>query len=584
MVILTLTEKGGEPRQLSFEKNEVTVGRVQGNDVVLPKGNVSKRHCRIYIQDGHFSVEDLKSTNGTYVNGRKISEPTALTTADKVYVGDFVVRVDNATPAEVPTPPPPGNEAGSLSSALSRRPPPPPPRATGTMRTLTEDVEPPRRDSRSSSSMRLPPPPPPRRDSRSIPTLSEDEPPTPNVVPADIDLDDESLSVQPPRLNVPPLKPVMSPPPRRQEYELPIEPPELEPPTANRGRGVVTKAPPPASGSDYPGWLQHLLSGDGAASVYVAGPEAVEVEHEGRREPVTLSSSDAETLAENLRTLASRGTPRPAPDAAVVNVTLPDGARMVAVFPPAAAQVCAALHRSSGQQRTLADLASDGALSREMQQVLEACSSTRRNVIVSGDRRAAEVLLQALASTIERRFRVVVIADRVAAPGGGAAWIKLAAEPRSAEIMNAAIALRPDYLIVDVVAAGTAADLLQECAVGQEGVFAAVAARSANDALSRLQALAGTGMGGSNSVRDLLAGSFDIIVHASTMGDGTLRVLEIAEPRADLDGRVVAEPLLTWRADEGRNGGRFQTTNARSRLAATLAARGVEVPANVLQR
>ena len=47
-----------------------------------------------------------------------------------------------------------------------------------------------------------------------------------------------------------------------------------------------------------------------------------------------------------------------------------------------------------------------------MQQVLEACSSTRRNVIVSGDRRAAELLLQALANTIASRFRVVVIADR----------------------------------------------------------------------------------------------------------------------------------------------------------------------------
>jgi pilus assembly protein CpaF len=588
MVILTLTEKGGEPRQLSFEKNEVTVGRVQGNDVVLPKGNVSKRHCRIYIQDGHFSVEDLKSTNGTYVNGRKISEPTALTTADKVYVGDFVVRVDNAAQAEVPTPPPPGNEAGSLSSALSRRPPPPPPRTTGTMRTLVGDDEP-RRDSRSSSAMRLPPPPPPpRRDSRPIPALSDEEPPTPNVtVPADIDLDDESLSAQPPRLNLPPLKPVM-PPPRRTESEPALEMPDLEPPTANRGRGVVTKAPaappPRPAAGDYPGWLRELLSGDGAASVYVAGPEAIEVERDGRREPVTLSSSDAETLADNLRTLASHGTPRPSPDAPVVNVTLPDGARLVAVFPPGAAQVCAALHRSAGQQRSLEDLASEGALSKEMQQVLEACSSTRRNVIISGDRRAAEVVLQALANTIASRFRVVVIADRVASPGGGAAWIKLAAEPRSAEIMNAAIALRPDYLIVDVSAAGTAADLLQECAVGQEGVFAAVAARSANDALSRLQALAGSGMGGSTSVRDLLAGSFDLIVHASTMSDGTLRVLEIAEPRADTDGRVVAEPLLTWRADEGRNGGRFQTTNARSRLAATLAARGVEVPANVLQR
>jgi pilus assembly protein CpaF len=588
MVILTLTEKGGEPRQLSFEKNEVTVGRVQGNDVVLPKGNVSKRHCRIYIQDGHFSVEDLKSTNGTYVNGRKISEPTALTTADKVYVGDFVVRVDNATPAEIPTPPPPGNEAGSLSSALSRRPPPPPPRATGTMRTLVEDPEPPQRN-RSSSAMRLPPPPPPpRRDSRPIPPLHEEEPPTPNVtVPADIDLDDESLSSAPPRLNLPPLKPVMPVAARSHEPEELAEEPEAErePPTANRGRGVVSRSQPaPALTSDYPGWLRKLLDGEGTTAIYVSSPDAVEVEREGKREPVTLSSSESETLADNLRALAGRGTPRPAPDATVVNVTLADGARLVAVFPPAAAQVCAAIHRSAGPPRSLGDLASEGALSKEMQQVLEACSSTRRNVIVSGDRRAAELLLQAMANTIASRFRVVVMADRVAVPGGGAPWIKLTPEPRNPDIMTAAIALRPDYLLVDVVAASTAADLLQECAVGQEGVFAAVAARSASDAISRLQALAGSALGGGSSVRELLAGSFDLIVHASTMNDGTVRVTEIAEPRSDLEGRVVAEPLLTWRADDGRNGGRFQTTNAPSRLAATLAARGVDVPASVLQR
>jgi pilus assembly protein CpaF len=593
MVILTLTEKGGEPRQLSFEKNEVTVGRVQGNDVVLPKGNVSKRHCRIYIQDGHFSVEDLKSTNGTYVNGRKISEPTALTTADKVYVGDFVVRVDNATPAEVPTPPPPGNEAGSLSSALSRRPPPPPPRATGTMRTLVEDPEPPQR-SRSSSAMRLPPPPPPpRRDSRPIPPLHEDEPPTPNVtVPADIDLDDESLASAPPRLNLPPLKPVMPVPPvaarREPDEELsePVAEPEHEPPTANRGRGLLARSAPsaPATTSDYPGWLRKQLEGEGATSIYVAGPDAVEVERDGRREPVSLSPSESETLADNLRALAGRGTPRPAPDAVVVNVTLADGARLIAVFPPAAAQVCAAIHHSTGAPKSLGDLASEGALSKEMQQVLEACTSTRRNVIVSGDRRAAELLLQALANTITSRSRVVVIADRVAAPGSAAPWIKLAPEPRNPDIMTAAIALRPDYLIVDVTAASTAADLLQECAVGQEGVLAAVAARSASDALSRLQALAGSALGGGSSVRELLAGSFDLIVHATTMNDGSVRVVEIAEPRSDLEGRVVAEPLLTWRADEGRNGGRFQTTNAPSRLAATLAARGADVPASVLQR
>ena len=420
-----------------------------------------------------------------------------------------------------------------------------------------------------------------------MPALGEDEPPTPNItVPADIDLDDESLASAPPRLNVPPLKPVMpvsARAPEREDLGDLSEEPEREPPTANRGRGLVSKSPPPAT-SDLPGWLRKLLDGDGAAAVYVAGPESVEIEREGRREPANLSTSESETLADNLRALAGRGTPRPAPDAPVVNVTLADGSRLVAVFPPAAAQVCAAIHRSAGAQKSLGDLAAEGALSQEMQQVLEACTSTRRNVIVSGDSRAAELLLQALANTIASRFRVVVMADRVAAPAGSP-WIKLAPEPRNPDIMTAAIALRPDYLIVDVIAASTAADLLQECAVGQEGVLAAVAARSAGDALSRLQALAGSALGGGNSVRELLAGSFDLIVHASITNEGTLRVLEIAEPRSDVDGRVVAEPLLAWRADEGRNGGgRFQTTNARSRLAATLAARGVEVPASVLQR
>jgi pilus assembly protein CpaF len=569
MVILTLTEKGGEPRQLTFEKNEVTVGRVQGNDVVLPKGNVSKRHCRIYIQDGHFSVEDLKSTNGTYVNGRKISEPTVVSTADKVYVGDFVIRVDSATPAEIPTPPPPGNEAGSLSSALPRRPPPPPPpRPTGSVRVLEEDGrEAPR--ARSSSRITLPPPPPPpKRDTgRPQPALLDEDLPPP--APADIDLDEESL--EPPRLHVPPLKPVISV----------SDEDEREAPTGGRDhhRPAASHSP-----SDYPGWLRRLLDGEGASGVYVAGPYAVEIERQGRREVVSLSPADADGLVDSLRSLAGRGSPRPPSDAAVVNVTLPDGSRLVAVFPPVAEQVCAAIQRSGGVQKGLGDLVSEGALSREMQQVLEACSGTRRNVLVTGDRRAAELVLQALANTIASRFRVVVVADRVMAPGAGATWIKLAAEPHRPDLLAAAVAMRPDYLIVDVSAAAAAAELLQECAVGQEGVFAVVAGRSPNDALARLQGLAASAAAGGAGVRELIVGSLDLVVHAASAADGSVRVLEIAEPRLDPEGRLAAEPLLVFRAEDGRAGGRYQTTGSPSRLAATLAARGVQIPSAVLPR
>ena len=73
MFTVVITEKGGAQRKLEFDKPEVTIGRVQGNDIILPKGNVSKRHSRIVLKDNRFIVDDLKSTNGTYVNGRKIT-------------------------------------------------------------------------------------------------------------------------------------------------------------------------------------------------------------------------------------------------------------------------------------------------------------------------------------------------------------------------------------------------------------------------------------------------------------------------------------------------------------------------------
>jgi pilus assembly protein CpaF len=94
MFAIVLTEKGGEQRRLVFNKPEITIGRVQGNDIVLPKGNVSKRHARVLLKDGKFIIVDLKSTNGTYVNGRKITTPLVVKEADKIYIGDFIMGVE----------------------------------------------------------------------------------------------------------------------------------------------------------------------------------------------------------------------------------------------------------------------------------------------------------------------------------------------------------------------------------------------------------------------------------------------------------------------------------------------------------
>ena len=161
MFTVIITEKGGESRRSGFDKLEVTIGRVQGNDIVLPKGNVSKRHSRIVLKDGKFIIADLKSTNGTYVNGRKIVNPQVLRDTDKVYIGDYILSVEGAGASErapeapafaaPPVAPPPAPRAAppaapvvervaaALPSAPTRRPPAPRPAPIEEIEELDDD-------------------------------------------------------------------------------------------------------------------------------------------------------------------------------------------------------------------------------------------------------------------------------------------------------------------------------------------------------------------------------------------------------------------------------------------------------------
>ena len=74
-------------------RGPVIVGRNPGADIVIGAGYVSGRHARFQLMGQNLFVEDLGSTNGTAVNGRFISEPTALKNGDKVAVGDVTMRV-----------------------------------------------------------------------------------------------------------------------------------------------------------------------------------------------------------------------------------------------------------------------------------------------------------------------------------------------------------------------------------------------------------------------------------------------------------------------------------------------------------
>lgn len=70
----------------------IIVGRSPGADIVIAAGYVSGRHARFSLMGQNLFVEDLGSTNGTTVNGMRITEPVALRSGDVVNVGDVAIR------------------------------------------------------------------------------------------------------------------------------------------------------------------------------------------------------------------------------------------------------------------------------------------------------------------------------------------------------------------------------------------------------------------------------------------------------------------------------------------------------------
>jgi pilus assembly protein CpaF len=134
MYAVVITDEGGVERTLDFSKPELTVGRVQGNDIVLSKRNVSKQHARLTLKGEQAVVVDLNSTNGTWVNGRKINSPQSLKQGDKIYIADFIItlrptnggseRASSAPSVSEPPPLPAKEPMPAQSSMPAERPKP----------------------------------------------------------------------------------------------------------------------------------------------------------------------------------------------------------------------------------------------------------------------------------------------------------------------------------------------------------------------------------------------------------------------------------------------------------------------------
>lgn len=102
--MLILEEGAEESRRWLVEKERTTLGRWPDNDVVLPDRLVSRHHAQIRRVGTQYLLEDCGSTNGTFLNGVKIDEPSSLQDGDAIQINPrFRLRfVDSASTAPMP--------------------------------------------------------------------------------------------------------------------------------------------------------------------------------------------------------------------------------------------------------------------------------------------------------------------------------------------------------------------------------------------------------------------------------------------------------------------------------------------------
>jgi hypothetical protein len=74
----------------------LVIGRTHGNDIVIADDMVSSTHARITPVPEGAILEDLNSTNGTYLNDLRISSPQTLSPGDHITIGVLILAVDHA--------------------------------------------------------------------------------------------------------------------------------------------------------------------------------------------------------------------------------------------------------------------------------------------------------------------------------------------------------------------------------------------------------------------------------------------------------------------------------------------------------
>lgn len=616
MFAIIINEKGGAERREVFHKAEISIGRLQGNDVILVKGNVSKQHARLALRDGSFFVADQNSTNGTYVNRKRIEQPLEIREGDRIYIGDYVLRVerDSTLAGREDQGPSPFPSLAPLSLGSSHDPTPreevPPLQGPGVAAQAS---------ARPAAARAAPPP------------QAADELPFNRVFSELPPVNEALASLQPlgspatPRMGSVPAPVAMTDPPAAPQRALAPDAPRdavsmavkqlLDAVQVRFGAAALTGSVDAAQRGEIEIFLSAQLPAQGASAVAVAAVQAAREElfDVGPLGPLLTDPTLLRILVDGCNALwvqqvgqapmRHRPFAHPltfaacvqrltrdagidlGPEAWEASATLPGEWRLGLLRLPAGRSTLS-LTRMPRVQASLETLMDRGLLSREVAGVLRHCMQGRINVLIAGARPGAtsELLCALVNGAAEDPWAVIEDFDHLGVEAAQVLRLSRGElEARQRQAARFLVSIPGLRLGVENLGGALTAGVLEAVASGVQGVVAATPAANVRTALERLAMdVVGSGSGHDRaSTERALVAAFGLAVELVHLEDGRDRVVRVCEITRSDEGGLQLVDLFRMVADAAE--GSLVATGVEPRLCTQLAARGVRVDRSLFQ-
>jgi len=116
MAKLVVLSEGLKGTSHDLKVDRTTIGRVEDNTFQVPDASISSHHCEILLKGADVVVKDLDSTNGTFINGEKVTE-AALKPGQTLRLGQVELELSEGEGAAAAAPPAPGKAATAQPAA-----------------------------------------------------------------------------------------------------------------------------------------------------------------------------------------------------------------------------------------------------------------------------------------------------------------------------------------------------------------------------------------------------------------------------------------------------------------------------------